>query len=139
MVCERCGPRSKPYSDDTACNACQSKLKPPTREEAKMTDESKNPKLKVVSDEELDEDEREFRSLRRDLPGVKGASAVGIVSIGVSKIPGKHSTSGPPPISVPLFRSSTLKSVWSSSSSLLPTTWWWRSRASASPSRFTAC
>jgi hypothetical protein len=55
-----------------------------------MTDESKNPKLKIVSDEELDEEEREFRALRRDLPGVKGASAVGIVSIGVSKIPGKN-------------------------------------------------
>jgi hypothetical protein len=55
-----------------------------------MTDESKNPKLKIVSEEELDEEEREFRALRRDLPGVKGASAVGIVSIGVSKIPGKN-------------------------------------------------
>src|SRR6516162_3068116 len=55
-----------------------------------MTDESKNPKLKIVSEEELDEEEREFRALRRDLPGVKGASAIGIVSIGVSKIPGKN-------------------------------------------------
>ena len=40
--------------------------------------------------EELDDDEREFRALRRDLPGVKGASAGGIVSIGVAKIPGKN-------------------------------------------------
>jgi hypothetical protein len=55
-----------------------------------MVDDTKNPKLKVVSDEELDADEQEFRALRRDLPGVKGASAVGIVSIGVSKIPGKN-------------------------------------------------
>jgi hypothetical protein len=55
-----------------------------------MSDETKNPKLKVVSDQELDEEEREFRALRRDLPGVKGASAVGIVAIGVSKIPGKN-------------------------------------------------
>jgi hypothetical protein len=39
--------------------------------------------------EELDRDEAEFRSLRQDMPGVKGASSVGIVSIGVSKIPGK--------------------------------------------------
>src|SRR5262249_24928164 len=54
-------------------------------------DEKANPtKLKVVSEEELDEEEREFRALRRDLPGVKGASAVGIVSCGVSKIPGKN-------------------------------------------------
>jgi hypothetical protein len=55
-----------------------------------MVDDGKNPKLKVVSDEELDEEEREFRALRRDLPGVKGASAIGIVSIGVSKIPGRN-------------------------------------------------
>jgi hypothetical protein len=40
--------------------------------------------------EELDEEEREFRELRRDLPGVKGASAAGIVSIGVAKIPGQN-------------------------------------------------
>jgi hypothetical protein len=39
---------------------------------------------------ELDKDEAEFRMLRRDLPGVKGASAVGIVSIGVSNTPGKN-------------------------------------------------
>ena len=49
-------------------------------------------KLEVVppTPEELDEEEQEFRALRRDLPGVKGASAVGIVSIGVAKIPGKN-------------------------------------------------
>jgi hypothetical protein len=39
---------------------------------------------------DLDEDEAKFRRLRRDLPGVKGASAVGIVTIGVAKIPGKN-------------------------------------------------
>src|SRR5436190_13493791 len=57
-----------------------------------MSDESPKPKpdLKVVSDEELDEEEKEFRALRRDLPGVKGASAVGIVAIGVAKTPGKN-------------------------------------------------
>jgi hypothetical protein len=56
-----------------------------------MSEETaKKAKLEVVSDEELDEDEAEFRKLRRDLPGVKGASAIGIVSIGVSKIPGKN-------------------------------------------------
>jgi hypothetical protein len=51
---------------------------------------SKSPPLKVVSEQELDTDEQEFRALRRDLPGVKGASAVGIVAIGVSKVPGKN-------------------------------------------------
>jgi hypothetical protein len=55
-----------------------------------MADEVKKPKLEVVPEEQLDEDEAEFRKLRRDLPGVKGASAIGIVSIGVSKIPGRN-------------------------------------------------
>jgi hypothetical protein len=50
-----------------------------------MTDEGKKLKLEVVSE---DADEVEFRKLRRDLPGVRGASAAGIVSIGVGKIPG---------------------------------------------------
>jgi hypothetical protein len=40
--------------------------------------------------EELDEEEQEFRALRRDLPGVKGASAAGIVAISVGKIPTKN-------------------------------------------------
>jgi hypothetical protein len=47
-------------------------------------------KLELVEPEQLDEEEAEFRALRRDLPGVVGASAAGIVSIGVSKIPGKN-------------------------------------------------
>jgi hypothetical protein len=48
------------------------------------------PKLEIVSPEELDEEEKEFRALRRDLPGAKGASAIGIVAIGVAKIPGRN-------------------------------------------------
>jgi hypothetical protein len=40
--------------------------------------------------EQLDDEEREFRALRRDLPGVKGASAAGIVSISVGKTPLKN-------------------------------------------------
>jgi hypothetical protein len=56
-----------------------------------MTDETKKPDhLKLVPEEELDEEEREFRAIRQDVPGVKGASAIGIVIIGVSKTPGKH-------------------------------------------------
>lgn len=58
-----------------------------------MSDEpTARPKLEVVAPtpEELDAEEQEFRRLRRDLPGVKGASAVGIVSIGVAKIPGRN-------------------------------------------------
>ena len=38
----------------------------------------------------LDVEEAEFRALRRDLPGVKGASGAGIVAISVGKIPGKN-------------------------------------------------
>jgi hypothetical protein len=39
---------------------------------------------------ELDADEKEFRALRRDLDGVKGTGAAGIVTIAVSKTPGKN-------------------------------------------------
>jgi hypothetical protein len=49
--------------------------------------------LKLISPEvqaKLDDEEQEFRLLRRDLPGVKGASAVGIVTIGVGKAPSKN-------------------------------------------------
>ena len=38
----------------------------------------------------LDKDEEEFRRLRRDLPGVKGASVAGIVAISVGKAPSKN-------------------------------------------------
>jgi hypothetical protein len=41
--------------------------------------------LKVV--EELDEEEREFRELRRDLPGVKGAADIGLITISVGRQP----------------------------------------------------
>jgi hypothetical protein len=51
-----------------------------------MADETSKPKLAVVA-EELDEDEIEFKKLRRDLPGVKGASVIGIVTINVNKKP----------------------------------------------------
>jgi hypothetical protein len=40
--------------------------------------------------EQLDAEEAEFRALRCDLPGVKGASGAGIVAISVGKIPGKN-------------------------------------------------
>jgi hypothetical protein len=54
-----------------------------------MADKPEKPKLEIVPEQEPDEDEQEFTRMRRDLAGVKGASAVGIVSIGVSKLPGK--------------------------------------------------
>ena len=40
--------------------------------------------------EELDEDEAEFRAMRRDMDGVKGTSAAGIVSINAGKAPPKN-------------------------------------------------
>jgi hypothetical protein len=57
---------------------------PVTEEQTKKT----APDPKVVTGEELDEEEREFRALSRDLPGVKGASAAGIVTVNVAKRPG---------------------------------------------------
>ena len=50
-----------------------------------MPDETMKPKLEIV--EELDEEEREFRALRRDLPGVKGAAEAGLLAISVGKAP----------------------------------------------------
>ena len=44
----------------------------------------------AVTEEMLDADEAEFTKLRRDLPGVKGASALGIVTITVSAKPVKN-------------------------------------------------
>lgn len=44
----------------------------------------------AAAEEFLDAEEQEFRALRRDLPGVKGASAAGIVAISVGKTPTKN-------------------------------------------------
>jgi hypothetical protein len=44
----------------------------------------------ATTEEQLDEDEREFRAMRRDLPGVKGASVAGIVAISVAKAPPRN-------------------------------------------------
>jgi hypothetical protein len=57
-----------------------------------MSDETTKPDLKIVppTEEELDEEEQEFRALRRDLPGVHGTSAVGIVAVSVGKAPSKN-------------------------------------------------
>jgi hypothetical protein len=53
-----------------------------------MSDEpASKPKLEVVSPEVLDEEEKEFRALRRDLPGVKGAADIGMISISVGRQP----------------------------------------------------
>jgi len=52
-----------------------------------MSDDAKKPDLKIISDEELDEEEREYRALRRDLPGAKGAADIGMLTISVGRQP----------------------------------------------------
>src|SRR5262249_10966050 len=67
------------------------------KEKRTMSDESSKPQLGVVSSEQLDEEEAEFRDLRRDLPGVKGAAEVGLISISVGKHPPKNEFYRTPP------------------------------------------
>ena len=71
----------------------------PEKPKLEIASESKIPEDEIVTapgpegvptKEELDEEEQEFRALRRDLPGVKGASAAGIVAISVGKTPAKN-------------------------------------------------
>jgi hypothetical protein len=58
-----------------------------------MTDEAtKQPDLKIVTEEELDEEEKEFRALRRDIPGVKGAADIGMLTISVGRQPTPKNT-----------------------------------------------
>jgi hypothetical protein len=59
----------------------------PTTVETNMADDAKKPDLKVVPEEELDEEEKEFRALRRDVPGAKGASDAGMLTITVGRQP----------------------------------------------------
>jgi hypothetical protein len=49
-----------------------------------------NAAVPQADQEQLDEEELEFRAMRRDLPGVKGSSAAGIVAISVGKAPAKN-------------------------------------------------
>jgi len=58
----------------------------PTAEMAPATEASIPPETV----EALDEDEAEFRALRRDVEGVKGAGTIGMVTIAVAKVPGKN-------------------------------------------------
>src|SRR5215467_9075563 len=57
-----------------------------------MSDEAKKPDLKLVPEEELDEEEKEFRALRRDVPGVKGAADIGMLTISVGRQPTPKNT-----------------------------------------------
>ena len=49
-----------------------------------------DPPLSAEDQAALDQDELEYRRLRRDLPGIAGAAAQGIVAIAVSRIPTKN-------------------------------------------------
>jgi hypothetical protein len=62
----------------------------PAVEPASPTVETQTAGMSPAESEQLDEEEKEFRALRRDLPGVKGASAAGIVAISVGKTPPKN-------------------------------------------------
>ena len=67
----------------------EANIEPLVREapdESPATDSAIPPEVAV----ELDEEEKEFRALRRDLPGVKGSSAAGIVTLSVGKAPTKN-------------------------------------------------
>jgi hypothetical protein len=75
----------------------ETKPEEPVREEKQSSSQkdqiTTEPRVRLVSqelEETLDEEEQEFRSIRRDLPGVKGASAAGIVTISVGKTPTKN-------------------------------------------------
>jgi hypothetical protein len=57
-----------------------------TPDESPATDSTIPPEIAA----ELDEEEKEFRALRRDLPGVKGSSAAGIVTLSVGPAPAKN-------------------------------------------------
>src|SRR6516225_6250697 len=57
-----------------------------------MAEEAKKPDLKIVAEEELDAEEKEFRALRRDLPGVKGAAEAGILTISTGRQPTPKNT-----------------------------------------------
>jgi hypothetical protein len=101
-----------------------------------MSDESTKPKL-VVSDETLDEDEAEFRRLRRDLPGIKGASAIGIMSINVAKTPGKNEFFRTNPEFRPIVPLVDIEVGMENNFLPLITTWWLLSPGSASLSAIT--
>src|SRR5262245_40094888 len=52
-----------------------------------MSDADKQERLKLVSSEELDGEEEEFRALRRDIPGVKNAADTGLLTVSVGRQP----------------------------------------------------
>ena len=64
----------------------------------------------VEHEEQLDEEEKEFRALRRDLPGVKGASVAGIVPFWLARRSRRTNSSGR--IATPIFDPLCRWSMW---------------------------
>jgi hypothetical protein len=64
--------------------------KPKEVENAEFQDKPEAVVAPAATEAELDAEEAEFRTMRRDLPGVKGASSNGIVAISVGKTPTKN-------------------------------------------------
>jgi hypothetical protein len=64
----------------------------PDAEPDKAVEQNSRPaeSMSQAESEQLDDEEKEFHALRRDLPGVKGTSAAGIVTISVGKKPAKN-------------------------------------------------
>jgi hypothetical protein len=60
------------------------------REPAAQPSDPVKPDVPQADQEQLDEEEAEFRAMRRDLPGVKGAGTAGIVNIKVDRAPPKN-------------------------------------------------
>ena len=85
-------PSSKLPNPTASPTRPSSKIPSPTPSPTSPSSKIPNPlsPCRKRSCEQLDEEEKEFRALRRDLPGVKGASAAGIVAISVGKTPAKN-------------------------------------------------
>jgi hypothetical protein len=63
---------------------------PPNDERGESATEPQTLGVSQLDQAQLDEEEKEFRAMRRDLPGVKGAGAAGVVTISVGKAPAKN-------------------------------------------------
>ena len=76
--------------------AAAEKTTPPAAPAQSQEPAMSEPKMRIEeeatppAEAELDADEREFRNMRRDVDGVKGASGAGIVAISVGKTPEKN-------------------------------------------------
>ena len=97
-------PESPPGSDDPKLSASQTAIAaalssmpsgngqgvPPTDGQAEDSLASPLGTAEHPSTGQLDADEEEYRRMRRDIPHVAGAAAVGLLALGVSKTPDKN-------------------------------------------------